>query len=440
MQKLAVNFSERKKTTCFKIEIDFKEYTGLIGPFKIDKTSENVLNNYLNNQNKDNSILNYIPMDLIKNFIILMSKSLAFTNSKKNIALKEVQCSLIVLDYIKSLNNKKSIIKNDKGKHLFFSKLDNLFFNKSNQQKLVNKSIHFSENALKFIETLKSQIENDLRAQSKKKKKKRIKGLLDEIIGSIKFLALIINFSTKKNIEKKDIIDCVLYLYKFLFQIPHIYYFTLFDIYRLNFSEKYQELVKTEVSDEIISKFRKSDLYNTQRLIGKVYPPKELRNIGVNNQPISNLISFLFKLKTIQDRGNKIKNNINFNIINQLLNEIIINFNFKNREFGPTEEQKETNSVGNKVSKNFLKYGFKKSFTLSSLNFLSYFKNFINNVLESIFGRKNMLFYYSSLTQQIISFIVSLSLIDNFHSGEKKVTEKNICMAIRMYTYLFLDL
>jgi len=414
----------------------FKDYIRFMQKFELEEIAENIINSYLENQEIDEKF--YISRNMIKNFILLFSKALTLDLNKLKIGLKEAQCALIILDYFKSFNIKKIVVDNETWNYKFFQRLDSLLFkgwsNNKNHSELI-----FSRNANNFLNSITDQIINDLNLKPKRIKKTNEKVILNQILDSINFLSILIKGKEKSNvIENEDIIISIQILHKILFKIPHVYYYSLLDLYRLRYSNKYRLMVEFKIPNEFKVLFNNSRLYHVQKIISKRFPPAELKNIGINNQPISTLINHILLLKHINGKNiSSIKNE--FQEIIGYITRIIENLKLFNYNINFHMISEKITNLSGDLFLDFCDNGFRKSFTSSAINLITYLKNFIYNIFNSTFGRQKMLFYYTHIPQQIISFIVILGLIDNYCHNEKKVNIKNICEGIRIYTNLLLD-
>jgi hypothetical protein len=435
MQKILCSLDDSLESECFNVNVNFNKYRIFLNKIKIEHISQNILDNYLNNQKDLNSNYHSIPISFIKSFVILLSKSLSINEDLNLIGLKEIQCSLTVLDYLRLLNIERVIINSNKINHLFFLKLDNLLFNEVKTKEFDFKQLTFSDEALTFLDSINKKLENDFNIKSRKNRKNK-KNLIDDVQNSIKFLCVLLNNHKRGNIiSRNDVYNAINAFYKILFVVPKHYYYTIYDLYRLRFSDIFQKLAKIKKYKDFQVDFRNSELNNFQKLVSKVYPPRELRNIGINNQPLSNFVSHLANIAKLKKDD---ESKYNYGEIREFMDYLIGKFDF-NKLIINSSELKQIHSDSKNDIHQFYKYGFRKKFELPALNLISYFKNFVNNIFENLIGRKEMLFYYSGKPQQIISFIVSLSLIDSYKAGDKRVTIDNICRAIRAYSFLLLD-
>ncbi len=426
--------------------MDFRDYKRLGLKVKIDNIAKNVLENYLENQVKLG--LNQNSINIIRNFVILFAKSLVSKNNKEIIDLKEIQCALVVIDYLNSFDIIKLLNINSTDSYKFFLRIESILNKRSVDKKIVFSKLFFSPQTLKLFEILEKQIISDLESASRKSKKNHLLNLSNEIMDSIRFLTYLQkNRTFTKVISELDVKNAVIILYNLLFQINDLYYYTLFDLYRLRFSDKYKYMAMEKVPEYFKTNFENSRLFNAQKIISKHFPPFELRNIGINNHPISTMIDHLFILESINNkvkdknfdaRYNKILNII-YSLIYEFENELISNKIRTNKvKINKKNGYKPQYEIETTII-DFFKKEFKKFFSMSAISFISFLKNFIISIFNRMFGRNSMLFKYTSLPQQILSFIVVLSLIDNYRNNNKQVELENLCRAVRLYTYLLLD-
>jgi len=438
LQNLLYNRNAKLEISQSKVQLDFRPYNKFLHKFNFTKISENVLNNYLQNQFKFYSDCNYNLNTLFKSFIQLFAKSLT-KNNKLVVELPEIQCTLIILDYFKLLDIRRIINKDKMNYYKLFLGLDRLLFIDKVNKRNIPREIKFSKGALSLLDLIDEQINYDLNQKLKNNKKSIKKNLKSEIINSIKLLSILLtNYENSNIVLDKNIKNATLILHELLFQIPPIYYYSLFDLYRIRYTDKFKNMVKIKIPELFKRDFINSNLYKLQKMVSKQYPSYELQNIGLNNRPISTLIFHLFILVNVNvhNRENNLEKGFNdiLNIAIELFNNKSVPLQFLSKSNKITKY-----NFQNKLS-DFFRYGLKKFFSPDALNLILYLKNFIYTIFEKSFGRKEMLFSYLHLPQQIISFIVLLSLMVNFNYNGKKVNIEDVCQGIRIYAFLLLDI